>query len=212
MMRGEKHWRKIETHLREWAAELDKAKAEAEAEVANVQTQYYERLTDLRTEIERSLKRWDTELKELRQKTEMAETAATRGLEEFRARIQTEISDWQPEIDQLKARAATAKAEAKRLAQELRTKGTVARERLKRLKRTAGESWDEIKPAIEKALDELEPALRSAATKFREAHPQSPVPCPPTPRVDRVRGHQSNDSFSTESAGVGAQVRTSTRS
>ena len=33
MARSEQHWRKIETHLTEWAAELDKAKAHAEAEV-----------------------------------------------------------------------------------------------------------------------------------------------------------------------------------
>jgi hypothetical protein len=184
MARSEKHWRKIETHLREWAAELDKAKAVAEAEVAKIQTRYYERLTDLRTEIERSLKRWDAELKELKQGTGMAETATARGLEEFRARVQTEISDWRPEIDQLKVRAARTTAEAKRLAQELRTKGTVARERLKRLKRTAGESWDEIKPAIDKAWAELRPALRSAAAKFRETQ----RPSPPAMSDDSTRG------------------------
>ena len=69
-------------------------------------------------------------------------------------------------------------AEAKRLAQQLRVKGTGATERRKALKRTAGESWDEIKPAIEKAWAELRPALRSAAAKFRET--QARVPCPTT--------------------------------
>ena len=65
-------------------------------------------------------------------------------------------------------------AEAKRLAQQLGVKGTDATERLKALKRTAGESWDEIKPAIEKSWAELRPALRSAAAKFRETQSQSP--------------------------------------
>ena len=116
MARSEQRWRKIETHLKEWAAELDKAKADAEAEVAKVQTHYYERLSDLRSEIERSLKRWGAELKELTQRTGTVETAAARGLEEFRARIQAEISEWQPEIEQLKVRATKGKAEAKRLA------------------------------------------------------------------------------------------------
>gem|GEM_PF-6631582 len=65
-------------------------------------------------------------------------------------------------------------AEAKRVAQELRVKGSGATERLKALKRTDGEPWDEIKPAIEKAWAELRPALRSAAAKFRDPQPQSP--------------------------------------
>src|SRR5213593_1388244 len=101
MARSDQHWRKIQMHLMEWAAELDKAKADAETEVAKVQSQYYERLTDLRSEIERSLKRWGTELKELTQRTGTAEAAGARSLEEFRARVQAEITEWQPEIEQL---------------------------------------------------------------------------------------------------------------
>lgn len=174
MARSERHWQKIETHLKEWAAELDKAKADAEAELARSQTRYYERLTELRTDIERSLERWELEVKELTQQAGGAGKAAARGLEEFRARIQAEITEWQPEMEQLKARAASARVEAKRLAQELRAKGKKATERLRALKRTAGESWDEIKPAIERAWAELQPALRSAATKFGQTRPQGP--------------------------------------
>jgi len=103
MARSEQHWRKIETHLTEWAAELDKAKAHAEAEVAKVQSQYYERLAEVRAEIDRSLKRWGAELKELTRQTGTTEATAARGLEEFRARIQAELTEWQPEIEQLKA-------------------------------------------------------------------------------------------------------------
>src|SRR5262249_40688825 len=106
MARSEQHWRKIETHLTEWAAELDKAKAQAEAGVAKVHSQYYERLAEVRAEIDRSLKRWGAELKELTQQAGTTEAAAARGLEEFRARIQAELTEWQPEIEQLKVRAA----------------------------------------------------------------------------------------------------------
>src|SRR5437016_8712252 len=133
MARSEQHWRKIETHLTEWAAELDKAKAHAEAEVAKVQSQYYERLAEVRAEIDRSLKRWGAELKELTRQTGTTEATAARGLEEFRARIQAELTEWQPEIEQLKARAAKTTAEAKRLAQQLGAKGQAATERLKTL-------------------------------------------------------------------------------
>ena len=174
MSGSDQHWRKIQKHLTEWATELDKAKTDAEAEVAKVQSQYYERLTDLRSEIERNLKRWGAELRELTQKAGTTEAAGARGLEEFRARVQAEITEWQPEIEQLKARATQAKADAKRLAQQLKAKGEEASDRLKALKKTAGESWDEIKPVIEKAWAELRPALRSAAAKFRETQPPSP--------------------------------------
>ena len=44
MARREKHWQKIEAHLKKWAAELDQARVGAEAEVAKVQTQYYQRM------------------------------------------------------------------------------------------------------------------------------------------------------------------------
>src|SRR2546428_566924 len=53
MARSEQHWRKIETHLTEWAAELDKAKAHAEAGGAKVQSQDYERLAEAPAVIEK---------------------------------------------------------------------------------------------------------------------------------------------------------------
>ena len=171
MSGSDQHWRKIQKHLTEWATELDKAKADAETEVAKVQSQYYERLTDLRSEIERNLKRWGAELRELTQKAGTTEAAGARGLEEFRARVQAEITEWQPEIEQLKARATQAKSDAKRLAQQLKAKGEEASDRLKALKRTAGKSWDEIRPVLERAWAELRPALQSAAAKFREPRP-----------------------------------------
>src|SRR5207244_10882981 len=104
MARSEQHGRKIETHLTEWAAELDKAKAHAEAEVAKVQSQYYERLAEVRAEIDRSLKRWGAELKELTRQTGTTEATAARGLEEFRARLQPVRPEGQPGRGQAEAR------------------------------------------------------------------------------------------------------------
>jgi len=168
MARDDKHWQKIEAHLKKWAAELDRARVGAETEAAKVQTQYYQRLAELRTEIEHSLKRWDAEVKALKQRAGTAESEVVRGIEEFRARLKAELADWQPELEQLKGKAAQAKADAKRLADELRAQGKLATTRLTALRRTAGDSWDEIKPAIERAWAELRPALRNAAAKFRE--------------------------------------------
>jgi chromosome segregation ATPase len=174
MARDDRHWQKIEAHLKKWVAELDRARAGAETEVAKIQTQYYQRLAELRTEIEHSLKRWDAEVKALKQRAGTTESEVARGLEEFRARLKAELTAWQPELEQLKGRAARAKADAKRLADELRTQSKLATKRMAVLRRTAGESWDEIRPAIERAWGELRPALRSAAAKFREPRPQGP--------------------------------------
>src|SRR5262249_56305884 len=115
MSGSDQHWRKIQKHLTEWATELDKAKADAETEVAKVQSQYYERLTDLRSEIERNLKRWGAELRELTQKAGTTEAAGARGLEEFRAPVQAEITGGQPGIEHLNARATQSQPQPKRL-------------------------------------------------------------------------------------------------
>src|SRR5437879_13038847 len=99
MARSEQHWRKIETHLTECAAALDKAKAHAEAEVAKAQSQYYERLAEVRGEIDRSLKRWGAELTELTRPTGTTEATSARGLEELRARIPAELTACPPALE-----------------------------------------------------------------------------------------------------------------
>jgi ElaB/YqjD/DUF883 family membrane-anchored ribosome-binding protein len=171
MGRSERHWRKVEAHLRRWAADLDKAKVRAEADVAKIQTEYYQHLAGLRADIEQTLKRWGTEWKTLHDHAGPAETEAARSLAEFRDRIQAELTAWRPELERLKTTVAKTNAEAKRVAHELRAKGTRASQTLAGLRRTAGASWDEIKPGIERAWAELRPALRKAAAKFREPRP-----------------------------------------
>ena len=172
MAPSERHWQKIEAHLKQWAAELDRARLDAEQQVADVQSQYYQQLAALRADIEQTLRRWDMELKALKQRSGGTESEVARGIEDFRARLKAELSEWQPELEQLKRTAAQAKGEAKRMAEDLRARGKLATKRLAGLKQAAGESWDEVKPAIERAWAELRPALRSAAAKFRE--PQRP--------------------------------------
>jgi chromosome segregation ATPase len=189
MARHDVRWERIHAHLEKWAAELDRAKVTAEAEVARVQTQYYERLAELRAEIEQSLERWDTEIRALRERAETTGAEAAHGIEEFRRRIQAEITEWQPELDRLKSTAGKTRVEARRLAGEIEARGKRATGRLKDLKRTAAESWSEIRPALEKAWAELRPALQTAAAKLRETGRHEPgtrpnddkdVPTPPS--------------------------------
>jgi len=189
MARSDRHWHKIETHLKQWAAELDRARLSAEEEVAKVQTQYYQRLTELRADIEQSLRRWEIELKALKQQAGTTESELARGIEDFRTRLKDELNAWQPDLEQLRRTAVQAKAEAKRMTAELRVQGKLATKRLVGLKQTAGQSWDEIRPAIERAWAELRPALRSAAAKFREPRPpaSSSTGAEPGPHEERTR-------------------------
>jgi hypothetical protein len=53
MARHDVHWERIHAQLEKWA-ELDRARVTAESEVARAHTQYYERLAELRAEIELS--------------------------------------------------------------------------------------------------------------------------------------------------------------
>jgi hypothetical protein len=169
MARHDVRWERIHAHLEKWAAELDRAKAMAESEVARVQSQYYERVGELRREIEQSLARWDAELKALKERAGTTGTEAARGLEEFRRRIQAELTEWQPELDRLKSTAGKTRDEARRLARELEARGRSASRRLTDLRQSASESWHDIKPALEKAWGELRPALRTAATRLRQS-------------------------------------------
>jgi len=174
MARSERHWRKIEAHLTQWAADLDRARLGAEAEITKAQTQYYQRLAALRADIEQSLKRWDADLKALKHEAGTTADEVAHGIEDLRSRLRSELSAWQPELDRIKRTALDAKADARRLAEDLRERGKVATKRMSALKQTAGESWDEIKPAIERAWAELRPALQNAVTKFKESRPPEP--------------------------------------
>jgi len=160
--------------------------------VAKVQSQYYERLAEVRAEIDRSLKRWGAELKELTRQTGTTEAAAARGLEEFRARIQAELTEWQPEIEQLKARAAKTTQKPSDWPSNSGQRGR-QRPSASRPSTDGRRVMEEIRPAIEKAWAELRPALMSAAAKFKETQPRSDTATTessarPEPRAARARG------------------------
>jgi dsDNA-specific endonuclease/ATPase MutS2 len=67
---------KIETQLREWAAELESLKAKADTAVAEARRGYYEHIDELREEIEAKLKAWSKTLETSQAKAESAETTA----------------------------------------------------------------------------------------------------------------------------------------
>jgi hypothetical protein len=155
MDEGERLGARIEARLREWAAELESLKAKADSAVAEARREYYERLDEVRREIEAELRTWGDAAHV--SESGKAEAGMKTLLERLHAGIRAELRDLGPLLQDLKARAGRAEREARRLAGEWRAKREPARAAL-----------DELRAGVEKAWAELKGALDSAVTKFRE--------------------------------------------
>ena len=155
MDQGERLGARIEARLREWAAELESLKANADTTVAGARKEYYERVDGIRREIEAELRTWGdaTHASE----SGKAEAGMKSLVERLHARIRAELRDLGPRLQDLKVRAARAAPEARRLAGEWRAKREPARAAL-----------GELRAGVEKAWAELKGALDSAVTRFRE--------------------------------------------
>jgi hypothetical protein len=160
MEKGERLEAKIEAQLREWAAELERLKATADKAAAETRKEYYERVDEIRKEIETTLRTWSRTVDASEARGEGAEPAARTLIERLHARIQAELRELRPLIEDLRGRAEQAEKEARRLAKEWRAKREPARAAL-----------GELRAGVEKAWGELKTALDSAITKFREPSP-----------------------------------------
>jgi chromosome segregation ATPase len=145
----------IEARLRQWAAELESLKARADTAVAEARKEYYERVDEIRREIEAQLRTWSQA--EDRPEPGKTEAGLKTLIERLHDRIRSELRDLTPLLQDLRARAGEAEQEAKRLAGEWRAKGEPARA-----------AFGELRLGVEKAWVELKAALDSAITKFRE--------------------------------------------
>jgi DNA repair exonuclease SbcCD ATPase subunit len=157
-----KPWQRIESDLREWAEELEKACAKAEREAAAVRADYYDRLRELHDDIQKAVEKWKTLAVDV---TSPEDEQASSSLRDLKAAVERELKRWEPT---LRASAEKAESEAKRLGKEFKVRRQQARERLGALRRSAGDSWGDLKPAIERAWAELRPALQTAASRFRQ--------------------------------------------
>lgn len=154
----------FETQLRAWGAELDKLKARADKQIAEVKKDYYEHIEELRDEIEAQLKKWGAEVEGTRAR---AETEAQAVIRELRAKIEAALREWGPEIAALKARADQAEADARKVADEVKATLKALKARLGELRHASGGAWEEVRIGMGRAWDELKPALQNAIAKFK---------------------------------------------
>ena len=152
---GERPDASIEARLRQWAAELESLKARADTTVAEARREYYERVDEIRREIEAQLRTWSQAGEG--PESGKAEAGLKALIERLHARIRAELRDLTPLLQDLRARAGQAEQEARRLAGEWRAKREPARA-----------AFGELRLGLEKAWVELKAALDSAVTKFRE--------------------------------------------
>jgi Skp family chaperone for outer membrane proteins len=152
----------METQLRAWGAELDRLKAKAEKDLAEVKKEYYEHIEELRDDIATQLKKWAKEVESLE-----PTTGARAVLQDLRAKIEGELTRWEPEIEALKSKAGRAEVEARRLADELKARRKALTAKVSELKRASGAAWEDVKAGTGKAWEELRPALQSAISKFK---------------------------------------------
>lgn len=142
----------IETQLHEWEGELQKLKAKADKAIAEATKEYYERLEEVRDDIESQIQKWGAEGK---------------GVKELRAKIETELKAWGPQIHSLQIAAEKAEGEAKRMIEDVKSKRKLLMARLGEVKQAGESAWEDLGTGANKAWEELRPAIQSAIARFK---------------------------------------------
>jgi|GEM_PF-751085 len=152
----------IEAQMRAWGAELDRLRARAEKELAEVRKEYYDHIGELRDDIAAQLKKWAKEIEAL----EPAAGART-ALRDLRAKIEAELARWEPEIEALRRSAGRAEADARQLTDDLKAQRKAMTAKLSELRHASGAAWEDVRAGATRAWEELKPALQSAIAKFK---------------------------------------------
>lgn len=90
--------------------------------------------------------------------------------EAYEKKMQARLDEWSAEIDKLRARADQAGADARiQMHKEIdraRARFDAANEKLKELKNTGDDAWEDIKNGLEGAWSSLDTALQAAKSRF----------------------------------------------
>jgi predicted nuclease with TOPRIM domain len=78
--------------------------------------------------------------------------------------VEDRLNELRAQISKLRRKLETA---AGTEAEALRPKLKAAQNKLRELKETTAEAWDDLKPGLQKAWDELHDSLNQAASRFR---------------------------------------------
>ena len=89
----------------------------------------------------------------------------------YEEKLDAQLEEWNAQIALLKARADKAKAEARieynKSIEALQHRQDEARAKLRELKTSSDEAWEDIKASAEKVWDEVKAAFHSAASRFK---------------------------------------------
>ena len=86
-------------------------------------------------------------------------------------KMDAQMEEWNSEIDKMKAKADKADADAKlnyyEQIEELNTKQQAAQEKLRELKNSGEDAWEDLKAGFELARVSLREAVTSAGSRFQ---------------------------------------------
>ena len=92
--------------------------------------------------------------------------------ENYQSKIEAQLDEWRADIDRLRERAKNAKADSKVKYQEsidkLELKMSEGRSKLKDLKESGGEAWEEIKKGADSIWDTMKATFKEVKEKFRD--------------------------------------------
>ncbi|MFQ5739643.1 MAG: coiled coil domain-containing protein [Acidobacteriota bacterium] len=85
----------------------------------------------------------------------------------YQERMEAQLNQWSVKIDTLLARAEKdARTGCEKLTAGVRDKQQAAQGRLRELRGSSSEAWQDLKPGLEKAWGELKDAFQKAADRF----------------------------------------------
>lgn len=91
--------------------------------------------------------------------------------EAYEKKLQAQLDEWSAKIDLLKAKADSAEADTQlayyKEIEELSSMQQTAKSKLKQLKESGGDTWEDLKAGMDSAWSSLSSAVKSAVSRFK---------------------------------------------
>jgi septation ring formation regulator EzrA len=89
----------------------------------------------------------------------------------YQQKIEAQLEEWKSEIDTMKAKAKKAGVDVQswyyKQLEDLQSKQESVQEKIKELKGTGEDSWEDIKAGVDLAWKSLGEAVKSASSRFK---------------------------------------------
>jgi nucleotide-binding universal stress UspA family protein len=153
--------RKRQEAVQEKLQELKKSGEETWGELKKG---FEKNLDEMKEALDRAVSRFKEKQEEMADKV-------SKKKETYAKKIDAQLREWGTQIDILKVKAGKAKAGARgkylEQIEELRGKQKAAKQRLRELKGSGDEAWEDFKDGVEHALGDLKRALKRATSRFK---------------------------------------------